>query len=367
MRIAFDARPISQKPSGIGVYTIKIAERLLERGHEIVLVSDSPDIYWKPEGEAAKRVTVFSEGRSGSVSSDLMGKFLWEEEILPGLIEKSKADVYHAVSNKGVPKIGVPSVVTVHDLIPFVFPESPEYYYFKYAAYGLAVNRADRIICISKHTEKDLLRFFPETKGKIKVVYNGVDAVKKGAPNPFREKAPYIVYNGGFGARKNVDGLVRSFAEIIKADGYEKLTLLILGEKVGTYQETYDLVKKIGMEKRVMFAGYIKPDEMGPILADAACMIYPSLYEGFGLPPLEAMSAGCPVISSKNSSLEEVVGEAGILVDPTDENQIVDSFKRVMEDKALRGKLIADGYKWVNNFSWDRSAGEVEKIYKKVV
>jgi glycosyltransferase involved in cell wall biosynthesis len=141
---------------------------------------------------------------------------------------------------------------------------------------------------------------------------------------------------------------------------------VILGEKLDTYDRINALVKKIGLTKKVVFTGYIDSKHMGPVLADAFCSIYPSLYEGFGFPPIESMSVGCPVITADNSSLPEVVGKAGLYFKATDVDGIVRQFTKLARDKKLRAKLVQMGYQNIKRFSWDKNYQQVLKIYNQL-
>lgn len=363
MRIAFDARPIALPPDGIGVYMIKIMERLLQEGDELVLISPTKSLYWQPSTHPDKvRIMVKSMPTGGNPE---LARLWWEEIELKKALEETKPDLYHAVKSQGVPDIPLPTVLTFHDAIQLIFPKDYVYYYYRLISHGLAVNRAKKIIAISNNTKKDLEKFFPESADKIITIYNGVDSFPLDQKNPFKKYSPYIIYNGGFGARKNVSGLIRAFASI--KEKYAKFTLILIGNQIDTYQNVKELSEQLGIASSVIFPGYIARDHLGVVLRDAFCSIYPSFYEGFGYPPIEAMLMGCPVIAANNSSLPEVVGDAGLLIDAKDPRTIVLAFSQLAENDDLRVKLAKKGLKQAQKFDWERAYQQTRQVYKDVV
>lgn len=367
LTIAFDARQLNGKPEGMGVYLIKVVEYLLAKGHEVYLLSDQKPLYWRPSAHT-KQCHVVARPRRKDLNV-FLSSFIWQEIELRKLLETVKPDVYHAPANEGIPELKrIPSVLTMHDLSAVALED---YYganmFYKEASYGLSVNRADKIICISKYTERDLLRLFPEANGKTILNYNGVDVLDPTRSNPYADQVPYIVYNGRFSARKNVDVLIRAFAQIAKMPQYDDFRLLLLGSRIKIYPQIRDLVEKLGLADRVTFTGFVPTHKLGSILHDAHCSIYPSRYEGFGLPPLEAMTVGCPVIVSHNTSLIEVVNHAGLMVPTGDENAIVEAFVRLTEEHALRQRLIQRGYKNIKRFTWNKHGAKLVAIYRRLV
>jgi glycosyltransferase involved in cell wall biosynthesis len=366
LKIAFDARPLNGDPQGIGIYLIKLAERLLSQDHEVVFISNQNSISWEPEDK--KNFSFFwSPVKEIKPGDDFLNKFVWEEVELKKILEKIRPDIYHAISNKGIPETNVPSVLTVHDVIPLYFPKSHEYYCYRMLVYGLAVKRAQKIITISQFSEEDLIKNFPLAKGKTKVIHNGTNHLNVNSKNPYSENTPYIVYNGGFGPRKNIDSLILAFEKIVKEEEFKDYKLLLMGEKTDSFEKIYNLVSEKKLNEKVIFTGYVSKDNLGSIIKDGFCSIYPSFYEGFGFPPIESMSVGCPVITADNSSLPEVVGDAGLYFDAKKPDEIVKQFLVLAKNDKLRLELIQKGYRNIERFSWEKNCTEVLDVYKYIL
>lgn len=364
MKIAFDARQLNKKLEGIGVYLSHVVDYVLEKGHEVVLVSDQPKMFWKPARHRSRCRVVWRPRRRNL--NVFLSSFIWQEVELPRLLNKIRPDVYHAPGNEGVPEgLKMPSVLTMHDLSALVIPD---YYghnsYYKHAAYGLSIHRADAIACISKYTQQELQRIFPDVNEKTFLNYNGIDPLDETGENPFAAKAPYIVYNGRFSIRKNIDVLVRAFAKIARMPQYDDLSLLLMGSRIKDFVRIKSLVRELGLSKRVEFTGYVPREVLGPIIRDATCSVYPSKYEGFGFPPLEAMSVGCPVIVSHNTALIETVGTAGIQVPTGEINPLVQAIIRLSQDPRLRKRMVERGYRNVRRFSWNRHGAKLVSKYQ---
>ncbi|MEK7557018.1 MAG: glycosyltransferase family 1 protein [Patescibacteria group bacterium] len=366
MHIAFDAREIERKPSGVGIHLINILNRLLRDGHEVVLITQYDELFWEIPSQFSKQVTHVSIDKPRFKNVEL-GKIVWEEEVIPTVLEQTKPDLYHAVENDGIPDTSIPSIVTVHDVIPLILPKNQTDYFCRYLAYGLAVHRAKKIICVSQNSQKDVSKYFPEAKDKSQVIYNGAEKLKMDGENPFKEHAPYLIYFGGFDARKNIDLLVRAFVKIRQS--HPDFRLLIIGEKLDNpYRHAVEkLVQDLKIEESVVFTGYISHEQLGAILKDAFCSVYPSKYEGFGLPPVESMAAGCPAIVANNSSLPEIVGDAGILVETDSEEAIGEAVEKLFQDPPLRQQLIEAGYAQAKKFDWETTYQQVLKVYEEVV
>jgi glycosyltransferase involved in cell wall biosynthesis len=262
-------------------------------------------------------------------------------------------------------------VITVHDVISTIYPES-----FTAATtirYKLFFSRtlksADKIIADSENTKNDLMRYYHVPDDKIKVIPLGVEKrfcrLNPEAVEDIRRRYhldfPFILYTGTLEPRKNLPALIKAFSVIkLKHHHYK---LVIAGMKGWKYQGIFDQVTALDLEKDVVFTGYV-PDEDLPALYNAAeVFVYPSFYEGFGLPPLEAMACGCPVITSNTSSLPEVVGNAGIMIDPNDHDELVQAIDSVLSDLTLKEKLRELGQERAKEFSWEKCATETWSVY----
>lgn len=294
----------------------------------------------------------------------------WEQLIQPFVLWQEKIDLLHSMAFVTPLVSPCPSVVTVYDLSFVIFPQSFKYSRRFYLALftRLSARKARRIITISESTKRDTVRLLGVSSEKVDVVYCGVD--KTFHPLPDREIASFrqkrglperiILFVGTIEPRKNVARLIEAYSHLRD----ERVKLVIGGAKGWLYEEVFARVEELGLTGDVLFPGYIPPDEL-PLWYNAAeLFVYPSLYEGFGLPPLEAMACGTPVITSNVSSLPEVIGEAGLTVDPIDSESLAEAMSRVLGDEALRQSMRERGLARANRFSWAKAARETVEVYR---
>lgn len=260
-------------------------------------------------------------------------------------------------------------VVTVHDIIAYIYAE----FGFTSFRYKLTLKRtlrtADKIITDSYNTKKDLINYFDIPEQKINVIYLAADEKFKPLDSqkvsPILKKYgiffPYILYVGGFMKHKNVPILLKAFCKLKKEGINHKLVFTGNSNKV-----INNIIQKLGLQKYVMFIGYVEGEDLPALYNGADLFVYPSLYEGFGLPPLEAMACGCPVITSNTSSLPEVVGDAGIMFDPYDVDELSNVMLKVLSDNILRKDLIIKGLNRSKMFSWEKCAKDTVNVYYEV-
>jgi glycosyltransferase involved in cell wall biosynthesis len=230
---------------------------------------------------------------------------------------------------------------------------------------------------VSEASKRDILEYFNVPPGKIDVIYNGIDE-RFGEPPPeedvnrVRERYqlddPFILYAGNIKPHKNLGRLIEAF-HIFRHRGteFEQVKLVIIGDEISKYAALRHAVHRHKLHKHVRFFGFVPAKTLAILYRLAAVFVFPSLYEGFGLPPLEAMASGTPVITSNVSSLPEVVGDAAILIDPLQPEAIADALARVLTDSALREDLRARGLERARHFSWERSVRRVREIYDEVL
>ena len=266
--------------------------------------------------------------------------------------------------------ISKPCVITVHDLSlqcsSLYNLNSRMKIYMKFDILG--IKNAKHIIAISKYTKNDLISKLKISPDKISIVFQGVDH------NIFLpQETPifdfqYILYVGSEQPRKNLSSLLKAF-QIIKLDTHFKDLKLI---KIGSpgleadRKSTLKMIDKLNLQNDVIFPGFVPEAELPKYYSKAACFVLPSLYEGFGLPILEAMACGCPVIASNVTSIPEVVDDAGLLADPLNVKEIVNAIEQVLSDDGLREKLIDKGFAQSRKFSWDKTAFETAKVYESL-
>ncbi len=274
-----------------------------------------------------------------------------------------------------VPWLNQPSVVTVHDLVRLAFPFAKEGWI---SATGLMLDRtgirkATHVICVSEVTKRDLLRHLDVPEEKITVIHNGVnhDVFHPCQKQPHsRFRSPYLLYVGSERPRKNLGALLRAFA-LVKQQGtpFHSLTLLKVGPagRSDTFRKvTWEEACRLGIEYDIQFVENISDQELAVIYSNAIALVFPSLYEGFGLPVVEAMACGCPVITSNVSSLPEIAGSAALLVDPCNSEAIAEAIRSVILDSTTRTHLRDQGLLRARDFSWDKTAQATFRVYQRV-
>ncbi len=292
------------------------------------------------------------------------GNFLWSQFFLPMALNlKRDNDVFFSPAHYSPRFCPAPLVVTIHDLSYFYYPQE----FLKKDLYKLenwtkySIERAKKVIAVSKTTKKDLIKFYHLPEEKIEVIYNGFEKNIKSSKG--ENKGNYILYVGTLQPRKNIPLLIKAFSSFKK--NHPNFKLVIVGKKGWLYEEIFNETKKLGLENAVVFTDYVTDDELGSLYRGAFCLVMPSLYEGFGIPILEAMSFNCPVVSSFSSSLPEVGGDACLYFDPESEADLLDKLTTLKGNENLRKELIKKGKERVKLFSWQTCAEKTLELIKQ--
>jgi glycosyltransferase involved in cell wall biosynthesis len=302
---------------------------------------------------------------------------------LPWLLRKHRADVLHMPWFYAPAVVPSRLVITVHDLSDILTPPSGaaksvqagRLYFAK-----RALARADRIFAVSDSSKRELARSFSVPEDKITVCYNAVDPRFLDEPLPpdgdlilerYAVNSPYVLYAGNIKPQKNLPRLIEAFA-VAKAElsGYPalaQLKLLVIGEALTHHADLRNAVVRARVREDVRFLGFVPRPVLRIFYSRAQAFLFPSLYEGFGLPPLEAMAHGTPVLTSNVSSLPEVFHGAAVLVNPDNVFEIARGIRQILTDQELRKKLVRGGYERVRTFSWQRAAQLVRESYDSVV
>lgn len=300
-------------------------------------------------------------------------RVFWEQLFLPARLLSDGIDLVHGPAY-ALPLLGpARSVVTVHDLSFFMYPQTfnrPNRLYLQLMT-RLSVQRADAVIAVSQHTRQDVIRLLNAPVDRVHTVPNGIDPEFHPLPEDkkqdFREQRQlperFILCISTIEPRKNLTTLIRAYATL---NGVE-CSLIIGGGRGWRYESVFALVEELRLKDRVLFPGFIPHAELPYWYNLADIFVFPSIYEGFGLPPLEAMACGTPVIVSNTSSLPEVVGSAGQLVDPTDVNALADAMRHVLADGALATSMAEQGLSQAERFSWRATAERTMAVYDAVL
>jgi glycosyltransferase involved in cell wall biosynthesis len=238
----------------------------------------------------------------------------------------------------------------------------------------MAARSSNRILTVSEASKRDILRFFDVPPEKIAVIYNGIDERFHRQPaeeeivrvrERYQLQGDFVLYAGNVKPHKNLGRLLDAF-HLLRQEGLDHLKLVVIGDEISKYTDLRRTVHRHNLHKHIRFLGYMPDETLAVLYRLAAVFVFPSLYEGFGLPPLEAMASGTPVVTSNVSSLPEVVGDAAVLVDPTEPASIADGLRRVLTDPALAASLVTRGLARAAEFSWARSVAQIRAIYGEV-
>ncbi len=374
MRICFDLSPAAHRHAGIGRYAHELLAALtrIDRAntyrvfHNQLAFNEKVDAPLDPLPRTVIPLTA-KPWRMSVLLADFLRVPM--DRWIPGI------DVFHGTDHLLPPLRRARTVFTLHDLI---FKFFPEYHLpLNRAFLGLMLprflRRADAIIAVSECTKRDAIRLYHLPPEKITVIYEGVDPALRPVEDKnlieqararYAHDQPFVLYLGTIEPRKNLIALIDA-VRALRARGLSH-RLLIAGRKGWLYQATFDHVTRTGMSEAVDFLDYVPDAELPALFAACDAFVFPSLYEGFGLPPLEAMACGAPVVCSNTSSLPEVVGEAAVLFDPGDVGEIAGAIERVVSDAALRDELRAKGIAQAARFSWERAARETLAVYERV-
>lgn len=289
---------------------------------------------------------------------------LWENLGLPIAARLAGADLLHCASSGAPIWSPVPVVMTVHDVIPLIMGDGMDHKGIKRFRTRLSagLRQSRSVIAVSEHTRLDLARVMNADVDKVRVVHWGADSNQ--APFADRPSTGTVLGLGGGGSvRKNTPALVRMFARVAAHDPAARL--VILGVTDGAQRnQLQELTSQLSLENRVSLMGYVSDEELRKFYQEATCLVYASLYEGFGLPPLEVMVHGMPVVASNRSSIPEVVGDAGILVDPEDIDEMADAVLSLLHNQALYQKLSAKAWQRARQFNWRDTAEKTVSIFE---
>lgn len=374
MRIGIDVRILETNGAGFERYLCHLLENLakIDEKNEYVLYSDHyinrQSLYLK-DNFSIKVIKKFGHSQ------------IWTNFSLPKEVEKDKLDIFHFPASSIWLNKRKRTVVTLHDISPVLFPElqmasKKMLLYFKFL-FWLIKNKADIIITDSEKSKADLLRYLKLNENRIRVICPGVDPFfcildstkRDNIRKKFNIKKDFIFFIGTFQKRKNLPGLISAYEKFINESNLD-YDFVIAGEPMRTigcsFYTSEELLKMVHLKDRIHFIGRVNDDDLVSIYNAAKLFLFTTFYEAFGFPVLEAMACGTPVITSNNSSGPEIVGDAGILVNPYNTDEIAEAMFKCLTDEKLYNSLVEKGLKRAEGFSWKNAACETLKVYEEL-
>jgi glycosyltransferase involved in cell wall biosynthesis len=367
MKVAIDSRTaVFYKGTGIGTYTLQLINNLIELNKITIDIMGCN----YPNNEMKKLTLNDIKNTKLSLIN------LWESLLNPRYPSSYSPDIIHIPQNGiGIPtNVNCKIISTLHDIIPITMPEtvSPEFLKVFNNNIKDVINKTDIIITVSEFSKRDIYKNLNVPKEKIFVTYLAANPIfrpiskvqtKKLLQNKFKINKPYLLFVGGYSPRKNLKRLLEAFS-LLNSSIKNNYNLVILARKVISYEETQRYAEKLNIINSCIFIDYVEEIYLPYLYNGASIFLFPSLYEGFGLPILEAMACGTPVISSDLTSLSEILGNAALKINPYDSYSIKDSIETLLEDTELQTAYIEKGFNNVSKFSWKKTAIQTMNIYK---
>jgi len=368
-KIAINATFVLENPTGLGVYTYELLRELLklECDFDFTVYTSSPNL----KNLHPDRVALISPYTSPGLGfwGHLM-RLLWQQLVLPFKVRTEKPSLLYSTVPEGIMSFREKQVITVHDILPIKYPNScPKMKYYFYYSLPILLNRSRAVICVSENTKKDIIAYHEMRDKPIYVIYEGFNRQhfyprEKTTVQERYGLTDYLLYIGDMRPYKNLERSLEAFTRL----NLRKYKFVIGGKKDPRfYTRIEKKVEELLVKDRIVFLDYVPHQDLPHLYSEAALFVFPSLYEGFGLPPLEAMACGCPVIASNAASVPEVCGDAAYYVDPYDVESIAEGMRKVLTDEALRRNLIEKGLERAKLFSWEKSAKEHLKVFEEVL
>jgi glycosyltransferase involved in cell wall biosynthesis len=378
MRIAVEIQPVLEEYlTGVGEYTDNLIKRFKAHANE----NDQIYLLGMDFFRKAHRVMDYQAPNITVHTNGLMHYGIyrrlwhWLPFIDYGRFFGIEADIYHFVNFVVPPYVKGKVLVTVYDMVYKLFPETMERANYKKLEKNLARScaRADAVITISQNSKEEIIKHLGVSEEKVLIIYPGVDLARyhngidrariDGVLKKYALPDAYFLYLGTLEPRKNIETIVEAYRLYSKNHGGD-IKMVIAGRKGWQYGRIFDKVREYGLEDRVIFPGYVSEEDKPGLYAGAQAFLFPSLYEGFGMPPLEAMACGTPVIVAAASSLPEVVGDAGCMVEPMDAEAIAGYMHALASDREYSDSLRLRGFERAKQFSWDKSVEALFKVYR---
>lgn len=371
MRIGIDARMFSSEFTGIGRYVYELVENLanIDKKNSYVIFMNKEEFEkFEPRSKRIEKVLVNAKHYS-----------LAEQIGFWRTLKKANLDLMHFTHFNAPILYKKPSVVTIHDLTLSFYPGKKMNSWYHKLAYNLvlknAVKNAKKIIAVSENTKADLVEMLKTGPGKVTVIYEGVNEnftpkENRGENEEILKKygitKDFLLYTGVWRGHKNLVNLIKAFSFLKQEEAGFEAQLVITGNEDPYYPEVKRTVVELGLEHDVIFPGMVPEDELVSLYQSAKLYVFPSLYEGFGLPPLEAMRCGTPVVASKTACIPEICGDNALFFDPYDITDMANVIRRVWIDESLQKELREYGLRHSLKFSWEKMAEKTLELYESI-
>ena len=375
MYVAINAANLSSDRSGVGWFIYELLKNLsLTNGNRFTA------FFNRNFRDKALEQSSLDIRHTRFLSADgLVSRTIWENLILPRDITVLEPDIFHGTAfSLPVFDLGIPQVVTVYDLAHLTLPGNQNRLFSMYLDWVIpqSCKRAAKVIAISEATRQDLVNLYNVPDSKIEVIYGGVaehflgpcdESLISQVESSLRLPQNYLLTVGDIHPRKNLITGTR-VVYLLRKQGIDT-SWVIAGKVVypGYHKKVLSLIEQLGLKDQVFFAGGLGPDELKVVYANAQALLFPSYYEGFGLPAVESMACGTPVVSSNAGALSEVIGDAGITADPENAEEMADGVKRLIQDNALREMMIKHGKEQAAKFSWKEHALRTLEVYRSAI
>jgi len=370
MKIGIDCRIYSSKFTGIGRYVHELISRIakLDQENQYILFFNHPEYEnFKLPSKNFKKVL-----------ADAPIYSLREQFHFLEILKNEKLDLMHFTHFNAPLFYRGPSIVTIHDLTLSFYPGKKKRSIIHRLGYHLtfrsAVRKAKKIITISENSKKDLMKLIGTKEEKIQIIYQGVGDEFKKLPEKEVQKSldnlhitePFFLYTGVWRSHKNIPNMIKAFNEVKKHPECKNLKLVMTGNENPLYPEIKETIQECDLEDDVIFSGLVPEQDLLALYNAAQIYIFPSFYEGFGLPPLEAMACGTPVAASNSSSIPEIAGkDNAVFFDPENYEEMAEKIYLLYKNQNLQKKLIKRGFERIKKFDWQKTASETLNLYKK--
>ena len=355
-KIVINSSILHERPTGLGVYTKNIVKEIYNKDKSIRVLSPV-DI----EGIKVEKITKYVKPSYKKLGG--LCRLLWTQLVLPFKVKKSSV-IYHPFQYLSFFS-RAKQIITIHDFIPLYYPDVAKHQnrYYKIMM-PILLKKAHKIIAISENTKNDIMKFYNINEDKIEVIYNGYDHelfntknINNDVLNKYNINYDYFIMVGASYPHKNLEIAIKAIKEI-----HHECKLIIVGKDSPYIVKLKELARELGVEEKINFIGYVPDEDLPSLYNKSKAFLYTTLYEGFGLPILEAMACDTVVITSNNSSLPEVYGDSALIFENNNYLDLKDKMEVILKDNALRMELIEGSRENIKRFSWENTANEVYKI-----